>query len=230
MKVLAVPDVHAPWQDVKQVEEIISAAKAERPDVVIQLGDFYDSYTFSRFSRNMDFITPADELRLGRESFQTFWSAVQWAAPNASCVQLLGNHDVRIRKQVSEKFPELNAVLTALDFESLWRAPGVELHLPARDFYWIDGVAYHHGDGIRSMAVGARVKECLSSIVHGHTHRAHIVWLPRWGGQQLFEMACGNIAYGSAIPLQYTASNVPSTTNGFGIIEDGRKPRFIPLD
>lgn len=228
VKVLAVPDAHFPWADIKQLDEVIAAAHAEQPDYIVNLGDTYDFYCFSRFTRNLDFITPGDELRRGREHYQTMWKALQWVAPRAKCVQLLGNHDMRLRIQTAHKFPEMNSVLDALGLEDFfWGADGVEVQNGPRPFYFIDEVGYHHGDWLRSMTIGARVKDALHSVVFGHTHKAWVTWLPRRSGQ-LFEMSCGNIGYTQALPFLYPPSDIPATTNGFGIV-DGRKPRFVPL-
>lgn len=226
-KIVAVPDMHAPWCDWKQIDKVFDYVRSIQPDYVVQLGDFYDFYSFSRYSRASSFITPKQELLDGRTCFETFWAGIQEAASNAKCYQLMGNHSVRIKKQVAAKFPELDVVLEYLDIDQLWRYPNVETLTDPRQPLVIDGIHLVHGDFLNTATPGARVKYLGENVVFGHTHKAHVFYLPHYG-KPLWELACGHLSLSDALPLSYAPIKAPSTVSGFGIITDG-VPTFIPL-
>jgi Icc-related predicted phosphoesterase len=67
LKILALGDIHYPFQNNSALEWCIEVVRKEKPDLVIQVGDLYDFYAFSKYTRSPSKIklSTEAELRLG---------------------------------------------------------------------------------------------------------------------------------------------------------------------
>lgn len=222
MKVLAIPDTHFPWCSKKSLAKIIVAIKKEKPDAIVQLGDLYDQYTFSKYSRSMDLITPKKEIELARKQATQMWVDIKKAAPKAKCYQLFGNHDDRMIKRVLEKLPELGDLFDIRKHFYLF--DGVETLKSSRDVLKLDGVYYTHG---YLTNLGAHIGHIGGSVVHGHSHRPGIAYA-RTPKSFVFEMDCGHLALEDSLPLSYTPIKMKKWLHAYGIVENGM-PRLVIL-
>lgn len=219
--VIALPDTHFPWhsQKIKKVYDIISDV---RPDLVIQLGDLYDNFSFSRFSKTLNLMTPAEELVEAREGAENMWKNIRKAAgKNTRMIQLMGNHCARIEKRILDKFPEIESLV---DVHKIYRFPNVETQNSDREEFNYQGVKYVHG-WLGQLGAHARYFDC--SVVHGHSHRSGIIFYPRKSGS-IWELDCGFLADETARPMQYSSTMTTRWNLGIGII-DKLGPRFVPL-
>lgn len=224
-RILCVPDIHFPWVDVGGMNELFSFAKDFKPDHIVQIGDALDQYTWSRFTRDIDYISPMEELAEAQDMYHSFWQFM--VSLDAECVQMLGNHDVRIAKMADTKYPEIAAVLSHLGlYEKLYGHPGVTLIRNPRKVHMIRDVGFHHGDFLRTMVPGKRAQYLGYSVVFGHTHRQWVMPLPDAGG--IFEMNVGTLSDDNAKPLQYTGVDKPWQVKGWGYLEDS-KPHLVTL-
>jgi DNA repair exonuclease SbcCD nuclease subunit len=224
MHAIIVPDTHFPWADWKHIDRIIRLVEDERPDVIVQIGDLYDFWSFSRYAKSLSLITPADEIRKGREEAASMWAALQSAARGARCYQLLGNHDDRMLNGVMKKAPEIEAVLDVLDYKSLWRFPGVQTQPDSRTELVLDGIYFQHGHRSK---LGDHALYNLAPTVVGHSHRGGVAYF-RYRDQILWELNAGYVAWQDSAVMQYTSQKESKSTPGVGLIdEDG--PRFIPF-
>jgi metallophosphoesterase superfamily enzyme len=223
LRVVAIGDCHFPWGDKSRLDAALAIIERFKPDAVVQVGDLFDLYSWSKYARSYDICTPKEELARARADAESMWAAVQSIAPAASCYQLLGNHDDRIFKMVAGKAPELRSVLDALDMHSLWRFPGVETLRDGRDELELDGVMYIHG----YRKPGDHLKFFGKSVVLGHIHRGYCLF-QRYHGKTLFELNSGFLAEQNSPVMNYTNTKTSDTTPGLGLI-DGLGPRFIPL-
>lgn len=231
MKALLVGDTHFPWVNEERVNRILDKVDRMQPDIVAQMGDLYDLYSFSRYVRTLNLISPKDELVEARLGAETFWRAIRDAAPRARCIQLLGNHDERMMKLAVAKAPELEALLEMLDYWSLWRFDGVELpHLKADTEVEVEdldsgrSVILMHGHRAR---LGDHVKYNQQSTVVGHSHHGG-VYFHRYRGETVWELNCGYIADQASKPLSYGPQRLSNSVPGYGVI-DSDGPRFIAM-
>ena len=220
--VLCVPDLHFPWADKQALKEVYRAIRREKPNVVIQLGDLYDQYVFSRYDRDMNLITPEDEVKLAKKQATEFWAEVHKIVPRARKIQLIGNHDVRVRKRVMEKLPELATILDVKGMLYTW--PHVEVLPSDKDSVEIDGVVYTHGWMTK---LGDHMKYFGKSVVHGHSHKPGLCYAPTKNGFH-FEMDVGFLADEKSTPLSYTSSKHSKWLKAYGVVEDGM-PRLVIL-
>src|SRR5437899_12189351 len=105
MKILIVGDLHLPYHNKRALRSIYEAIKKEKPTHIVQIGDLYDQYSFSRFTKK-NIITSTKELQKARKSAIQFWKRARALRRSVKCYQLLGNHDVRLSKRISERVPE----------------------------------------------------------------------------------------------------------------------------
>ena len=221
-RVLIIPDLHFPWHHQDCLTFIYSIIKKNKPDVIIQIGDLYDLYAYSKFARTHDLCTPKEELEEGRKAAENMWNHIRKISPDSEKYQMRGNHDVRISKRVAEVMPEI-ASLVEPGIEAMFKFPGVKTIYDTREELIIDGVAYTHGHYSK---IGDHSKYFLKPTVHGHRHRGE-VWYQQMDGYLLWELDCGYCADDSKVPLRYTPTRTNHWTLGLGEV-DGYGPRFIP--
>lgn len=219
---LAIGDVHAPWTVWRTLYKIIEYAEAKKPKHIVQLGDLYDMYSWTRFARTQNLYTPRQELKHGRRVAETLWAKLRKAAPRAKLWQLRGNHDVRPHKKVMGAAPECEDLILGVD--ALWQFDNVETILDPRETLELGGVVYTHG----FRKHGEHVLQTHRNTVVGHLHVGGTVYV-RHGQKTLWELNAGFCGNPDAVPLSYTQlRKYGKTTQGFAAIDDAG-PRFIHL-
>lgn len=221
-KVFVFPDIHFPFHNKKALDKAFELLKKEKPDIVLNVGDLMDQYVFSKYTKDLNLITPEKEVKKAMELAQQFWKKVKTIVPKARCIQLLGNHDVRIIKRIREKLPELASLFNFT--EKLYSFQGVECMKTDRDFLEIDGIVYCHG---WLTQLGAHSRYFRKSVVHGHSHRPGIVY-DRVSDSYTFEMDVGHLADENSTPLGYTASTQSRWLMAIGVVDNGM-PRLVIL-
>jgi len=224
-KIVAIPDLHAPFTNKPAIKQLLKYIKRIKPNYIIQLGDAYDFWSLSRFTKSFNvkgMYRPIDEVNEARVMMEDFWRVVNNAHPKATRIQLLGNHDERLPRTIAENMPELVGIL---QFKHFFEFKGVHTHHDTREPLIIEDIAFEHG--YLTGSTGKHMKHNLMSTVHGHTHHASIMYLTT-KDKKLFNMECGHLADPTSAALGYTRSKWVNWQCGFGLIdEDG--PRFIPL-
>jgi predicted phosphodiesterase len=223
LRVLSIGDAHAPWVKEAVTLQIYEAISTKKYDVIIQMGDLYDMYAFSKFARSHDICTPKEEVEQGFEWARNFWKTIQKLSPKSRKIQIKGNHDDRLAKRVFERFPEAASILMRAE-HSLFDFPNVETVHDSRDGIEIEGVLYMHGYMTK---IGDHARDHFKPVVHGHSHRggAHFFNL---GNQVMWELDCGFMGDKDAVPLQYGPTKHKLWTYGYGEV-DAEGPRFVPL-
>jgi hypothetical protein len=221
--VVAIGDFHAPWQHEDATAWALDVIADLQPATVVQMGDLYDMFSFSRHPRNPNYITPAAELDSGRAAAEELWRAVKLAAPAASCYQIIGNHDDRPYKTALSKAPELVSLIGPA-VQDLFAFPGVSTVNESNEELVLDGVVYMHG--FRSQ-LGSHAAYNLRPTVCGHSHRGGVYFERQLGGM-VWELNAGFLANILAPVFRYrNQAKIHKTTLGLGII-DSLGPRFAP--
>lgn len=222
-RILVAGDAHFPFADKAKVSTFLSLVRDLKPTHVIQIGDLYDMYTFSRFARSVNLVSSQDELEAGRAQATAFWKAVKAASPKADCTQVLGNHSARLFKSLLSRAPEFEP-LVAETVEGLLDFPGVRNMGSPRSELVINDIVFIHGWSCRP---GFHRDYFGQSVVHGHTHHAGISYKAQ-KGTPLFELDCGHMADSSTLPLSYGETKTTNWIAGCGFI-DAHGPRVILL-
>lgn len=231
MKILCVGDTHFPFAKPSYVKRTIEWAKRNKPDVIIQIGDLYDNYAFSKYTKVVNYMTPEQELRRGRKLAEKMWTDLHIAVPKAVLYQMMGNHCARIIKRVLERLPALDMRIKLKDqtnklhnIDRLFEFPHVTSLLDYKAELKLNGITFVHGF---KGNIGDHVKYFQNNVVAGHLHRGGIVY-HRIKNKTCWEMNCGFLGDEKALPFQYGETKTTNWTPGFGIIDD-LGPRFVHL-
>ena len=224
--VLCVPDLHLPFWDIKAVKKMLFNIHKHKPTHIIQLGDLYDFYSFTRFDRTFNLMTPADEVKRGRELAEWFWAEVKKRAPDARCYQLMGNHDIRPYTKLMKVAPEMEQFF---DLSSCFIFDGVKTIVDDDLILTINGqrVLFAHGFYTRP---GQHLNANRISTVFAHTHLPWCIGSHLLGAKALFELNCGFLGDHTALPFSYANQRrIQKWIKSYGLI-DKFGPRVIYVE
>lgn len=223
MRIAAIPDTHFPFCSLPKLAEARRLVKSFKPDIIIQLGDLYDLFSFSKYPRDPSSIpfTPEVECQHGRAQAADMWAKLRFDNKRARLIQISdANHDKRVIKRLEEKAPDLAFIgrdwlRTMLTFD------GVEL---LGSQFIVDNIMVEHGN--RRAGDHARFNQM--NTLTGHTHKARIEYFANRNGPY-WEFNCGYLGDSKAPVFGYKNHNrIDDTHTGIGLIEDGQ-PRFVML-
>jgi len=179
VKTLILPDIHLQWEKAQSIIDL------EKPDKIICLGDYFDSFC------------ETEKTRKGTAE----WLKAKLAEPNF--IGIIGNHDVSYAYPVTrhtacsgyepEKKIEIRNILTQTDFDKLkW------FHV--LDDEWLlthAGLSLHHIGGLsyrffKSVVrwLSKQVETAEACIKSGQSH-----WLFRAGVSRCGSQTCGGITW-----------------------------------
>lgn len=219
-KVLAIPDLHFPWHHQDTLTWIYQMITDTKPDTIVQLGDLYDMYSTSRFSRTHNLMTPKQELAEGRLGASTMWKHINKISPKSKKYQIRGNHDVRPEKRAQEVLPEIESLL---EMRPIFEFSGVTTLMDPSEELEINGIIYTHGTFTK---IGAHCIHYMQPVVHGHSHRGGTFYTRKQTGL-IWELDCGFASDETQVPLRFTATKRTGWTLGCGLVEDSN-PHFLP--
>lgn len=222
-----ISDTQLPYHHRRAVNSLFNwiADQASKISEVHQIGDFYDFTAVSRWVKG----TPAEngkslqkELDTGRE-FNTLLNKA-WSGKKT---RIMGNHDDRIRNYLEQHASGL-AGLAALDYDTLTEGEEFGWETKPQPYRIAPNTVSVHGIAVRKYSgytAHAHLERFDSNVVHGHTHRAGIVYRTigdrtRWG------MECGHLM--SVDKASYVMN--PDWQMGFAILHvDGNEvaPQFV---
>lgn len=212
---IILPDMHFPFVHTECLNWLIDdVIKFKKPDFIIQVGDLLDQFSFSRFSRTHNLMTPKEEIDSGLVMAGAMWSRIKKVAPDAMLVQILGNHDVRVAKRVMDDLPELEDMVFDWMAQK-YQFKGVKTILDPKQEVEIDKVIYTHGHLTK---LGDHMKYYMQSCVHGHTHRGGMIAM-RLRDETLFELDAGFCSDETSVPMRYGATRRSHWTLGGGEVD-----------
>lgn len=218
-----ISDIHWPFSCQRVIDKFYAYVEANQPEWVILNGDAWDMYSHAKFPRSHNVFTPREEQQMARAANEDFWKEIKRLAPNAKCVQMLGNHDVRPLKRIMDNYPEAEDWI-AEKMRDLFSFEGVHtMHDPREELFIREDIIVFHG--FRTQ-LGAHRDSTLLSCINGHTHRGGVVFKKVRGGAVLWEANSGYAGDPEAKGLTYTAQKLTDWTHGFFGM-DAYGPRFV---
>jgi predicted MPP superfamily phosphohydrolase len=103
-RIAALFDIHCPYHSIEALTAAIEWLKAHEPTIVVIGGDFFDFYGLSRFLKDPDKRSPAEEIRTGIELLKAIYVALK---PRDGLVFKMGNHDERFEHFLWQKMGEM---------------------------------------------------------------------------------------------------------------------------
>lgn len=225
-KILVIGDLHLPYHNKRALRRIYEAIKKEKPTHIIQIGDLYDQYSFSRFTKK-NITTSTRELSRARKNGLHFWNTCRSLDRNAKCYQLLGNHDARLIKRIAEKVPEAYELVKE-KLDELYTFKGVRTIYDDRTELKICGITFMHG--YRSK-LGDHMRYNRVSTVCGHSHVGGVIY-EQSNGRIIWELNAGYLADEKSEPLKYSPQSTRKWTLGYGLITwkaGVAAPQFVPI-
>lgn len=223
-KVLWATDAHVPYHSEPALELAMKIGHDFNPDLRFAGSDGLDFYRLSTFDKNPmrgKALLLKDEIEVWRV-MEAEWND---ACPNAKARYLLGNHEVRFRRYIWQKAPELYG-LDTLKFENVLGldALGIEyddfeLETNNSEFV-VDSLVVRHGTMARKHSGwsvrGEMEKDFFAShMLTGHCHRGGLVYFTTRNG--LKKGAEGFCLCNLNPP--YITTGVPNWQNGIVLAE-----------
>lgn len=164
---LIIPDTHAPYHDKRAWRLMMKAAKANKPEIIIILGDFADCYAVSSHRKDPRRINMLDE-----ELNEVGGLLDELDALGAKRkVFVSGNHESRMERYLQDQAPELFNVVSMRGL----------LKIKKRGWEWVDylqdikigKVYYTHeaGAGTGRPMAHKTLDTYHHSVATGHGHR-----------------------------------------------------------
>lgn len=212
-------DTHFPWVDENALSLCYAFIEKLKPKYVIQIGDLYDLYAYSRWPKSQLQFSPQEEVKLARHMAEKMWSTVKNIHPTANRIQLLGNHCIRPHRAVIGA--GLGELEPYFNFNALFDFTGVKTIYDPREPLVIGSVTHIHGYVSR---LGGHLEHFKSHVVHGHTHRGGIIYK-----NGFFELDVGFLGNPNAKCFTFTPTKVTNWNKGIGYINE-LGPMWIPFE
>ena len=222
-KTLFIPDTHFPFHSKRVLDAIYEFILKHQPERVIQLGDLYDLYAYSRFPKSMNVYKPQEESDLARKEAESMWKEISSLVPTAKKIQITGNHDIRPLKSVLSAAPGLEHMIEKYMVE-LMTFPGVELISDPREAFKFDDVQVIHG---YTSGMGKHRDYFQMNTVIGHQHVGHVTYR-NLNGKVIWELGCGLAGDPESKAFTYTPNKINNWQQGFGFLDE-YGPRFISV-
>lgn len=217
--VLTIGDLHEPFTHRKYLPFIKDVAKQYQPDEVVLSGDEVDNHAISYHEHNPDGSSPGDELKRAKKKLRHWFDAF----PNVKVC--ISNHGSLIyRKGATAGLPKgvFHGYKELYDAPEGWRW----------GLRWvIDGVQYIHGTGCSGQngAIKAAQQHRMSTVI-GHIHSHGGVLYSASHRDLLFGLNVGCGISPTAYAFEYGKDFAVRPTLGCGIVVDGKRGTFIPME
>ncbi len=122
-------DFHDKDTDPFALEVFLETCKRVAPSIICLAGDVFESYEFSRFDKDPRRWDAAGRLAWVRDNL---FKRIRDACPNAQIDLLAGNHEHHLLRHMSERTPEMRAILSdfmGLTFADLLGLKAFEINL-----------------------------------------------------------------------------------------------------
>ena len=241
-------DHQLPFRNQKLTDLSHSFLSSLKPDGLIYMGDLIDFPNLSKFEANPDFTSTVQQgIDLG---YQTLRDLKESAGlkKGSELIFIEGNHEVRLRRALINKLPQLFGIKQAdvseeeksvlhlanlMKFNELgwiyWDEPS-DVY-PHPEYEIVKGLFARHGNFVRAkagMSALANLDRVDGSIIQGHTHRLAITHHTRWTGQTMNQYSA--IETGTMADLEGLGySKQPDWQGGFlTLVVDRKNNTFHP--
>lgn len=218
LTVLAIPDLHAPFQHPDALRFLTHIKNEHKPDLVICLGDEIDFAALSFHDKDPEMPGPVEEYKCALD----FMLQLYKVFPNVMTCR--SNHTDRPFR-VAFKAGLPSQMLRS--YAELFKAPpGWSWH----DRIVVDNTCYIHGDPrCGEGAARAWLKENRMSTVIGHVHGHAGVGYSQSPFNQSFWMNAGCLIDLEAMAFRYGSKYANKGTLGCGLIYGGHSAYFVPM-
>lgn len=214
--VLIVSDLHIPFEHKNALKFVSNTYKNYNCNEIVFIGDVFDVYSLSKYTKSPSSYNVIDEFNLSIKKIKE-WSK---EFPIAKCV--LGNHEIRINKKLTENGIPKEFIKT---FNELWELPNT---WKWKYEFIINNIHYLHGnrDGMYSHVNIAR--DIRESVVTGHTHSSGGTHFLSNFSNTIFAMNVGCLINKDSYAFNYSGEQSRKQVLGCGVVLNNF-PIFIPF-
>lgn len=217
MIVLAIPDLHVPFNH-KDAFRFLSAVKRKyRPNEVINLGDLEDWHSISMHDHDPDGLSPGMELQALRKGVKPLFKLFPHMKICTS------NHgSLPLRRAFKFGFPSelIKSYKDILEMPKTWQIA---------DNWEVDGVVYEHGEAFGGASGAIKSANAnMQSTVIGHIHAFAGIQYSANSKHLIFGFNAGCLIDRHKYAFAYGKKIKAKPILGCGIIIDG-VPTFIPF-
>lgn len=171
-KLVVVSDLQIGYQDDESLASVSKFLKDFQPDTFVMNGDIIDMTSLSRFALTLEERASLSVQRFGLLNRLVHWRQVM---PYAKMVYVMGNHEERLQRYMTENAPELEGLLNFRTFAGLDEINVTLVEPYGAGYEWPERgkhkVLITHGELIRVNTAAANMEVEGGSGITGHTHR-----------------------------------------------------------
>jgi hypothetical protein len=185
-RVIVLGDVHAPYHHKKAFGAALNLVAGEKKARVVQVGDFSDNMAFSRHGRKFGLVLdPERDAQITEKCAEDLESA----AGGTPIDWLEGNHDAWLTRFVAQQAHEAQHMIKRGMAAS--ESPIYD-QVPYQHLNYIGHVAFTHDQGFAGLNATRQTMDAVGHcVVHGHDHRATLVFGGDVEGQRWFGLGVG---------------------------------------
>jgi len=217
--VLTISDLHIPFHHPKALTFLKAVKKEFRCDRIVCIGDEMDMCSLSFFDKDPNMPGPHEELQWALKEIKQFYTAF----PKVQVC--ISNHTSRPFRRAF-KFGLPSHFLRS--YKEFMQAPqGWSWH----EEIDIDGCLYIHGDNFSGKFAAMKAAEShRQSTIIGHVHAFGGVNYMACRNDLIFGMNVGCLIDHKEMAFNYSRKLPSKPTLGCGVIIEGQKAIFIPMD
>jgi predicted phosphodiesterase len=215
-------DLHQPFAHPNYLAFLKDTFKKHGVTRHISIGDIFDHYSYSRFTKKPIAMNPKQEKEMSIERLQPYYEAF----PNMEIC--LGNHDTRYIERV-EEFGIDDTIIK--DFKEIYKMPkGWKIYDEYENFLIINDVLYLHGSAYNGQAgaKSAAINEQMS-VVMGHGHSFAGVTPVANKRKLMFGMNVGCGIDPGAYAFAYNKKDKFRPLLGCGIVFSSSHATWVPM-
>lgn len=217
MIVLAIPDIHCPFEHQDAISFLKAVKNKYKPNEVVFLGDEIDAHSLGDYDHDPDGMAPGAELEASIKHLQPFYKLFPKAKVCTS------NHTARpYRQAFKHGIPKafLKGYSEFLQAPKGWRW---------EDSWEIDGVIYEHGEGFSGASAAIKSAQGnMQPTVIGHIHAFAGIQFSANSKHLIFGFNAGCLIDRHKYAFAYGKKIKSKPILGCGVIVDG-VPTFIPM-
>jgi predicted phosphodiesterase len=222
MNILVIGDLHGNCMHPDAVKFLADIKRVHKPELVVQVGDLWDGYNFSRYLKDPDSPNAEQEIESTIEALQPLYKLF----PEMKICY--GNHDLRHLKKAldlsipSSLFRSVKDILQApegWEFGDYWEYTDEEA----------GPILFHHGEMFGGPQLPSMLQTLRTNHVVGHIHSegGHILYQNN-GINTVWAANAGCLIDSESYAFRYAKKSRYKGVNGALLIIDGT-PVFLPL-
>ena len=214
--IVAIPDLHCPFQHKFAFDFIFDLLHTYSPDIVINQGDELDMHAYSRYEADSDGMGAWTEFEMGVEALSTMYTIKNMKICHS-------NHTTRPLKKIK------TAGVPSKFMKSIKELLGCPKGWEWADKWVIAGTTFIHGEGFSGVRGALTAAECYNTnVVIGHLHSHAGIQYSASFGTQVWGANAGCLIDVEAYAFSYAKYAKHKPVLGAILIKDGT-PQFIPL-